>query len=1206
MKKNKILLFVLPLMAFAIAGAFNVKDQKVVTRDSNLIVLVKDHYKSEDALKELRNLVGFNYRVVDTYKGIANGFKINVNKEYLEDIRNFNSVEFATLDQVVATKSATEDKIFPAGEVYLSPKENDSIIDINAKTLKGGEKTLIAVLDSSFNVNHLSFKDLSSDIGVRYEKADIGAIIEKSEFRANTSLEASYINRKLPYVYDYGGTVTQKNSNYSNIEDSDVFSTNSYHGMHVASIAAANGDFLGIAPNAQVAFLKVFGDLTTGGQVALDSFILTALNDAYLLGADTINMSFGSDLHDFNEPTATDFITKKIKETGSILSVSAGNAGKDNWSNSGSYANNTTEMVETGILGSHAVDESSTVVASSMLGVDEGRKTHLSVDGYTLEGYDQIINRGSGENETKFNTQKPFSSLIASGKDRADIPYVVVPGVGKISDYEGIDVKGKIALISRGDTSFSEKIAVASGRGAIGTIICNNKGLGSLAYFDLAEASENSLVPTYSMGVEQGEILKKAQNKVLSIAPFSISDFSDDGATTDLRMKPEITSPGTNIMGAISDPKVDGASVNTQYAYLNGTSMAAPNFAGAVAAILGEKEFSSEEERVAYKKTIMNRVMSSADVLTHANGADVATRRQGAGKVNVNEAISTPLYLLNEGDSKVELKNNADIAKGLIKFEVEIVNEGKIAGTFPTLLTINVPETTTLDSETHPNYNKTPFQTTRESKIGEVKGSVTLNGEARQKVLVSYQVEKNKLDELAKVFTNGHFIEGFYHLNKDNEAFSVNIPFMGFYGDYSKGDAVEAFDFEKDPTKIYQSTLMNSIFTETGIKKPEANFESTIVSTTGGLEAADAEKFFLNDANPTKVYNKVNAEEIDGLWHFYAGGKGVSDTLYIQQFVNRNVLTNQITITKEGTLRPILIDHMFDAIYGGNEDYRLRRTMATTDLIVGSDGYVLATRAYTIIPLYDQDNKLYTPGNYNIKFSYTLVDKSVQEKEYVMVVDDSVPTPTSFSIKNNTLVLEVEGSVFALKSNDLVATKEEIEPNKSRLTLDLSTAKNKDRVFVQLVSTTGGVMNGTINLVDEIVLFGKDVVKDYKVKVSETLLEEALSLSYEYKITLYNSAGIKVAMKNPYVIGFKPNVELGENIEVSLKDGDTLTKIPAILNNGYIMYSGQKIESVISKIVTEKEFDPLFLIIGASAGIVIIVAAVVTTLILVRKKKNEK
>ena len=52
---------------------------------------------------------------------------------------------------------------------------------------------------------------------------------------------------------------------------------------------------------------------------------------------------------------------------------------------------------------------------------------------------------------------------------------VVDVGLGKPEDYAGRDVRGKIALISRGETTFFEKIANATRAGAWGAIIFNNR-----------------------------------------------------------------------------------------------------------------------------------------------------------------------------------------------------------------------------------------------------------------------------------------------------------------------------------------------------------------------------------------------------------------------------------------------------------------------------------------------------------------------------------------------------------------------------------------------------------------------------------------------------------------------------------------------------------------------------------------------------------
>ena len=68
--------------------------------------------------------------------------------------------------------------------------------------------------------------------------------------------------------------------------------------------------------------------------------------------------------------------------------------------------------------------------------------------------------------------------------------YVVVPGYGRTEDYEGLDVEGKIAVISRGTTSFPEKQATAQAHGAIGAImlcLLKNAGAGEIAVIEYNE-----------------------------------------------------------------------------------------------------------------------------------------------------------------------------------------------------------------------------------------------------------------------------------------------------------------------------------------------------------------------------------------------------------------------------------------------------------------------------------------------------------------------------------------------------------------------------------------------------------------------------------------------------------------------------------------------------------------------------------------------
>ena len=69
---------------------------------------------------------------------------------------------------------------------------------------------------------------------------------------------------------------------------------------------------------------------------------------------------------------------------------------------------------------------------------------------------------------------KNFYDDLLGDKQEMNIEYVTIPGVGRPADYTGFDVKGKIALVRRGDTTFEEKANTAQEMGAAGIIIYNN------------------------------------------------------------------------------------------------------------------------------------------------------------------------------------------------------------------------------------------------------------------------------------------------------------------------------------------------------------------------------------------------------------------------------------------------------------------------------------------------------------------------------------------------------------------------------------------------------------------------------------------------------------------------------------------------------------------------------------------------------------
>ncbi len=155
------------------------------------------------------------------------------------------------------------------------------------------------------------------------------------------------------------------------------------------------------------------------------------------------------------------------------------------------------------------------------------------------------------------------------GKDLAtqlqgEFDLVAVPGNGEVKDFEGIDVEGKVALISRGSNAFVDKIANAKANGAVATIIHNFAGgtnapnisgtfLGDsfdfLPTFDMSQTDGNTIRAALAGGAGKVSFSKFASTKTLG---DDVNDSSSRGPSTpNFDIKPDVSAPGTNIMSTI-------------------------------------------------------------------------------------------------------------------------------------------------------------------------------------------------------------------------------------------------------------------------------------------------------------------------------------------------------------------------------------------------------------------------------------------------------------------------------------------------------------------------------------------------------------------------------------------------------------------------------------------------------------------------------
>src|SRR5574344_38830 len=64
---------------------------------------------------------------------------------------------------------------------------------------------------------------------------------------------------------------------------------------------------------------------------------------------------------------------------------------------------------------------------------------------------------------------------------------------------------------------------------------------------------------------------------------------------------------------------------------------------------------------------------------------------------------------------------------------------------------------------------------------------------------------------ITKNIENGTYLEGYVVFDSLDNSEDLSIPYLGFYGDYNKEEAVEPFAFEKDENKLYGSEIINTM-----------------------------------------------------------------------------------------------------------------------------------------------------------------------------------------------------------------------------------------------------------------------------------------------------------------------------------------------------------------------------------------------------------
>ena len=910
----------------------------------------KTNQDHEQFLKELEKQ-SIQFKKLYDFNLLFNGLALETTYGDAKKIRGLARVDAVDYAPLGRTRVA-ETQPTPTSPTSTTTKvsEENSLINLQPLWDKGikGQGQVVAIIDSGVDPAHDVFR--LTDISKAKYKSE--AEIEEAKKKAGITYGKWY-NNKIVYIHNYSDMD-------DNVKEDDPIS----HGAHVAGTAVGNasqpspnGEIIrGVAPEAQLMFLRVFSD-TKGGQV--QNFIYTkAVEDAVKLGADSINMSLGTasgSVYDVGEITRQAFDT--ARKAGVTITVASTNMATNGFWHSKPLAT----TPDYGMTGTPSVNPNVISVASiNSLTKHESTEASLTVD---------ALKDSKDFPEGKI----PMHSFVERDAFRTTIPqsYLHVEK-GGLDHYQSDSINGHLVLTERGgEVSDVDKVKELKRAGATGVIFYQTEEQGNNPVgFDLEGLGER--FPVGVIGHAAGLVLAQHANdyqlhiankfkRVPYDAANQLSDFSSWGLSADGDLKPDVTLPGGMIYSSVN---------NGEYYMDRGTSMASPHAAGATVLVkqaLKERfpHLSPEQLQVLVKQMTMSTAIPHVDEETHAYSS---VRQQGAGVMDVTAAALGDLYVTaKDAKSSLTLGNVTDT----FEFDVTIHNLSNQDKSVRYETTLQTDQVQDGKFTLHPRLLETL----------EGKETVTIPANGQRTIHVAVDASKYK-EELSKQMPNGYFLEGFV-LVKDasTQKHLVSLPYVGFHGDYQNLRGIEKpiyeytgsdkpFYYYKDKTDYPDEKVP-----ETPERHPDNHFTSLISYV------------YENGESVAKTLGQ-DGDRFDGDQLYFSPNNDSSfDSVKVKAVMLRNVENVHLSVyKKDDTARSNPIYEV------GNEVHR------KTDW-----SYRIGNRSEEFYEIswegLDKDGKQLPDGEYQFVITYrpTASGAKQQELNFKVKIDNTAPSIESGS-----------------------------------------------------------------------------------------------------------------------------------------------------------------------------------------------------------------
>lgn len=661
-----------------------------------------------------------------------------------------------------------------------------------------GEGMCIAVVGTGFLTSHESFF-LTSEGRLKKE------FVDSAELNAVCS-ESLYVSEKIPFAYNYA----DKSPDVSRLEQ---------HGTAVISAAAGNSaspdHAPGAAPEAQILAMKVFSDdtLTAG-----EADVIAAIEDAVTLGADVIYLAFGEPCGFYDASSGGLSLGSAIdaaKAAGVVVTAAAGDSRQigyvSPYYSEAAILAPTTDRPDTGTI-SYPGSADAYAVGCAV--------TNIRSADCLLLG-DEKLPYGDTNHLWPLPTGGVSFRSYFGGQT---FDYEFVPGLGRESDFDGIDLAGKLAIIERGELTFNEKCRNAALHGAVGVIIVDTQPDPDTALDVRMDISE-SPIPAIIISSASASLLREAETKKVTVSATeryyseyrptpTPSSESASGATPELLLKPDISVVGDSI---------ECASPDGGYSTVGGSSISAARAAGMLVCVM-QKLRADGYTKYESAERAEDLLASSAMIMTGLDRTPLSPRKQGSGAASLERALSAELLITSDGGHRIEL---GQTDRNWFSFGVTVENltDSEKLCSLDAIVGSDSYDSfvySELDTESEKPLSAMlgklpsdsvsfigPFSPFTAARVFPGDECMNLNsasengapyeftlgaGESRT-FRLTVLLDSKTLGEYRKAFPNGFFAEGYIRVCETSDESgdtTASIPFLAFIGDWSRAGVFDA------------------------------------------------------------------------------------------------------------------------------------------------------------------------------------------------------------------------------------------------------------------------------------------------------------------------------------------------------------------------------------------------------------------------------